>query len=271
LVRFHTLSAISQEQEQVMIIEYHKPATLMETLKLLSRSEPMSIPLGGGTALNQCVDPVAVVDLQNLGLNTIETKGNFLQIGATTTLQQLLILDIGEAMNTALRYEKTYNLRQVATIAGTLTSSTGRSHVATALLALDAELHVLPNDEKINLSDFLLQREAGKHNRLITYLTIPNNVMLAYMYVARTPADLPIVCGAVAQWPSRRTRVILGGFGNSPKLAMDGPDEKGADSAAMEAFREAGDQWASAAYRSEVAGILVRRCIRKISNRYAPE
>jgi len=84
--------------------------------------------------------------------------------------------------------------------------------------------------------------------------------------VARSPADLPIVCAAVAKWPSGRTRVILGGYGESPLLAMDGPNPQGADIAARDAYREAGDQWASAEYRSDVAAKLTRRCIDEFEN-----
>ena len=102
------------------------------------------------------------------------------------------------------------------------------------------------------------ERERGT---LVTTVNIPSNVTLTYEYVARTPADLPIVCAAVAQWLSGRTRVALGGFGNAPLLAMDGPEPEGAETAARDAFREAGDQWASAEYRSDIAAILVKRCL----------
>ena len=129
------------------------------------------------------------------------------------------------------------------------------------MLALGAELDILPGDEQISLGSFLPLREQRKPNYLITHITIPNHVGLAYEYVARTPADLPIVCAAIAQWPSGRTRVALGGFGHAPLLAMDGPEADGAESAARDAYREAGDQWASAAYRSDVAGTLVARCL----------
>ena len=71
-----------------MIIEYLRPETLEETLRLLARTEPKTVPLGGGTVLNAPSDQqVAVVDLRNLGLNKMETKGRSLEIGATTTLQ----------------------------------------------------------------------------------------------------------------------------------------------------------------------------------------
>ena len=245
-----------------MIVEYHRPESLEAALELLARPGMVTVPLGGGTVLNQPLpDPVAVVDLQALGLNTLEEKGKKLYIGATVTLQQLLDFEIAPALKTAIRHQATYNLRQVATIAGTLVATDGRSPFATALLALGAELTLLPADEVQNLGDFLPLRATRHLNQLIIQIAIPANVKFAYEYVARTPADLPIVCAAVAQWPSGRTRLALGGYGSAPLLAMDGPEPDGAEAAARGAYHEAGDQWASAEYRSDVAATLARRCL----------
>jgi CO/xanthine dehydrogenase FAD-binding subunit len=56
-----------------MILEYHRPQALDQALALLSRETPRTIPLGGGTVISQMAGPgVAVVDLQSLGLNTLE-------------------------------------------------------------------------------------------------------------------------------------------------------------------------------------------------------
>src|SRR5690606_22039911 len=95
--------------------------------------------------------------------------------------------------------------------------------------------------------------------------TLPLNVHLAYEYVARTPADRPVVCASVARWPSGRTRVALGGYGAAPVLVLDGPEPGGAEAAAADAYSDAEDEWASAAYRSEIASVLVRRCLEELS------
>jgi CO/xanthine dehydrogenase FAD-binding subunit len=99
---------------------------------------------------------------------------------------------------------------------------------------------------------------------LVTHVSIPLNVNLAYEYVARTPFDLPIVCVALAQWPSGRTRLVIGGHGSTPKLVLDGLDAGNVELAARDAYSQAGDEWASAEYRQEVAAILARRCLQKL-------
>ena len=254
-----------------MIVEYHRPETLEEALTLLTRPGVVSRPLGGGTAIDRFgPGSLAVIDLQRLDLNKVQERGNWIDLGATVTLQKLLDTpNLPEALYETIRREASHNLRQVATVAGTLVAADGRSPFGTAMHALDAAIHLRPGKEgkdsdQVRPGDFLSFREEMLNGRLITQVTIPLNASLAYAYVARTPADRPVVCAAAAQWPSGRTRVALGGFGTAPVLALDGPEAAGAETAAQNAYSGAGDEWASAEYREEVAGVLVRRCIEEL-------
>src|SRR5215213_942170 len=123
-----------------MITAYHRPQTLDEALTLLT--QPNRIPLGGGTLLSKpTTDPVEAVDLQALGLDSIKKSGNNLEIGATVTLQQLLESEhCPDALKSALKLEAPLNIRNSATVAGTLVSGDGRSTFASVLFALDAKL-----------------------------------------------------------------------------------------------------------------------------------
>jgi CO/xanthine dehydrogenase FAD-binding subunit len=262
-----------------MITTYHRPKTLDEALTLLN--QPNVIPLGGGTLLSHSTsDAVEVVDLQSISLNTIKKQGNHLEIGATVTLQQLLESeDCPAALKSALKLEAPLNLRNAATIAGTLVSCDGRSPFVTALLALDAKLEIKsinkfelmqmeinsrpPKQDvtTLGLGEFLPLRSEQIKGKLITSINVPLNVKLAFEYVSRTPADKPIVCAALVQWNSGRTRLVLGGYGKSPILAMDGTESEGLEAAARNAFHEATDEWASAEYRTDVAATLAKRCL----------
>jgi len=252
-----------------MIIEYHRPENLADTLELLNHQDPPTFPLGGGTVLSRLSRPdFAVVDLQQLGLNKLEPEGQLLHIGATVTLQQLLDSEsfpsaIHQSLQDSLVHEAGLNLRQTATVAGTLTSCDGRSPFVTALLALDPRLVWAGSNETQPLGDFLPLRQSFGKSRLIIDIRVSMNANLRFTMVARTPMDRPIVCAAVATWPSGRTRVTLGGFGKAPILAMDGPESGGAAVAAQEAYRFAEDEWASAAYRMDTAAKLVQRMIVK--------
>jgi CO/xanthine dehydrogenase FAD-binding subunit len=246
-----------------MIVNYHRPRTLEEALQLLSQTNPMNMPLAGGTAIARYhKEDFAVVDLQDLGLDQIQDRGNTIVIGATTKLQTLLDFPrILPEFKRVILHEATHNLRQAASVAGTLVAADGRSPFTTACLALDATMVLLPGEERKPLGELLNLRNDILNGKLITQIILPANVHFRYEYVSRTPADLPIVCTGVAQWQSGRTRVALGGFGLIPKLAMDGSYSRGADISAMDAYSNAGDQWASAEYRQEIARILVKRCL----------
>ncbi len=274
-----------------MILEYHRPNTLEQALDLLARAQPLTLPLGGGTVLNApCEARFAVVDLQNLGLNTIATRGSVLDVGATVTLQQLLETpELQPDLQAAIRHEATYNLRQAGTVAGTLVAADGRSPFAAAMLALDPVLTLLPDERQTPLGDLLhlrtpmptpsaAQAPLGTSsqspdypithyqlpNALITHIQINTKPALAYHYVARAPADRPVVCVAAARWPSGRVRVVVGGWGDAPRLALDAAQPDGVEEAVRSVAAEAGDQWASAEYRQDVAVTLARRALESV-------
>lgn len=250
-----------------MITAYHRPQTLEEALGLLGRPSPQTVPLGGGTLLaHSKAESLEVVDLQALGLDRIVESGKNLEIGATATLQSLQEHpSCPAALRSALKLEAPLNLRNAATIAGTVVSCDGRSTLVTTLLALDAKLAIVdwkrdpigPAERSENIGNFLPLRPAG----LITGVTIPLLARLAFDYVARTPSDKPIVCVALAQWPSGRTRLAVGGFGSAPRLAMDGTEAEGLEAAARNAMHDATDDWGSAEYRADVAATLAGRAL----------
>ncbi|RJP52201.1 MAG: hypothetical protein C4583_07030 [Anaerolineaceae bacterium] len=244
-----------------MITNYHRPQTLDEALTILT--QPNTIPLGGGTLLSRpSPDPISVVDLQTLGLNRIHKKGNNLEIGATATLQQLLESEhCPEALKPAIKLEAPLNLRNSATVAGTLVTCEGRSTFSCALLALDAKITVISKQPSVaSIGEFLPLRPRG----LITQIVLPLNTKFAFEYVARTPSDKPIVSAALAQWTGSRTRLAIGGWGKSSSLAMDGTEAEGIESAARNACHEATDEWGSAEYRMDVAATLAKRCLQAI-------
>ncbi len=248
-----------------MITSYHRPQTLDEALALLA--QPNTLPLGGGTLLSKpTTDPVTVVDLQRLNLDSINKKGNDLEVGATCTLQSLLESErCPQALKTAIKLEAPLNIRNTATVAGTLVACDGRSTFGTALLALDVKIDIrtAKNESRlINAGEFLLTRPKG----LVISVSIPLSIKFAFEYVSKTPSDKPLISAAVTQWGSGRTRLALGGYGKNPMLAMDGTEADGIETAARNNYHEANDEWASAEYRMDVAAVLAKRCLEQINS-----
>jgi aerobic carbon-monoxide dehydrogenase medium subunit len=247
-----------------MITQYYRPQTMEEALALLSR--PDVHPMGGGIVLNQSSPTsYSVVDLQELGLDKLHKVGEKLEIGATVKMQTMLeSIHTSETLKTSLKLEAPLNLRNMGTVAGALVACDGRSPFASAMLALDAKLTLAspgPIFTTQVIGDILPLRQEHLRGQLITKIEIPLNAKLTYHSVARTPADLPIVCVALAQWPSGRTRLVVGGWNSSPTLAMDGNGISGLEQSARNAAHEASDEWASAEYRRDIAAVLARRCL----------
>jgi CO/xanthine dehydrogenase FAD-binding subunit len=246
-----------------MIRGYHRPDSLDAALALLARKEMPSLPMGGGTVLNR-PGPGAfdVVDLQDVGLDQIEPEGNGLSIGATVTLETVNhYAGLPQGLARAVQLELPLNLRQMATAAGQLVAANGRSTYTCAMLALDARLLWAPGDVEIPLGDWLPLRSTHKLGSLITSIKVQTRSGFIFESIGRSPEDLPLLCLAAARWPSGRLRIALGGFGDAPVVAFDGPEPGGADVACRDAYSRAGDSWASAEYRSEMAAVLARRAV----------
>lgn len=244
-----------------MTNQYYRPNTIEEALTILSTEGVHAIPMGGGTQISHSQQKnLSVVDLQNLGLNQIAFDGNSITFGGSVILNAITgNSELSSSLREATSKEANFNLRQKATLAGTVVSGDGRSALLTTLLAADAILSWLPETIHQGLGEFLLMREQKWPGKIIESLKIPVKAALKFATVARSPADLPVICVAVATWPSGRVRIALGGFGIVPILAMDAPEPGGIEFAVRDALANSTDQWASAEYRQSAAAVLVKR------------
>ena len=256
------------------LTEYHKPTTIDEAMKLLRRRKIRTVSLAGGTALvaEASPDTQAVVDLSQLGLSYVQPRevsalANLtgLEIGATTTLQTLIddarvqsyangVL-VKALLDTASR-----NTREAATLAGSIVASDGKSPLLAMLLALGAQLKVRGAHERV----VALEEFSPQAGTLILSVTLPAlsaDARAAYEKVARTPADLPIVCVAALR-DAEVTRLALGGVGDRMVLIdADAPTIEEAVELAQTAIDPPTDYFASSEYRREMIGVLVRRAL----------
>ena len=257
-------------------LEYHRPKSLQQALELLSRARP----LGGGTALTpRRAELDSVVDLQDLDLAGQELRAGRVILGGALRLQALAehIAGLPPAVAQACRLEAGWNVRNQATLAGSVVTGDGRSPLLAVLLALDASVHLEPGEGVIALGDFLTGRPGSVDGRLIVALGLARDAQLDYVGVARSPADRPLVCAALARLEVGEWRVVLGGYRDRPIRVEEAEGElqqageltpeaiAAAGKAAGSAYLTAGDQWASAEYRAAVAETLVSRLARGMS------
>jgi len=252
-------------------LEYYRPSTIAEALALLQHG----IPLAGGTRLTANRRTLhAVVDLQDLGLDSLDISETGFRFGATLPLQALVAAEerLPPALVRACRLEAGWNIRNQATLGGTLFSGDGRSPLLTTLLALGATLEWAQERPRMDLDELLSSRASPSPVGLITAIHALRPDRLAYEQVGRSPADLPQVCAAAAFFgAAKEFRVAMGGYGRRPLLVRDSGDAspqaiERAARAAEEAYSTAGDSWASAEFRAAVARTLVRRVVREVLN-----
>jgi aerobic carbon-monoxide dehydrogenase medium subunit len=265
------------------LTEYHQPTTLDEALKLLRRTSVKTVPLAGGTSLvpEAAYDVQAVVDLNALDLSYIKTSEvskefGSLAIGATTKLQALIDHDAvraytGGVLVTAIFDSASRNTREAASIVGSIVAAPGNSPLFTALLALNARLVVRAargsREDEVTLPYWTAQPRSLILRVILPAL--PANTRAAYEKVARTPADLPIVCVAACatfdQGQLRDIRLALGGVAEKPIVITQsaGSIEELAQ-LAVATVTPADDYFATADYRREMIGVLTKRVLAQL-------
>lgn len=195
-----------------MITEYHRPQNIQEALKLLSREDPVTVPLGGGTILSRFSrGQVEVVDLQMLKLDKISKKSEFLSIGSTATLQMLMdYTDTPICLKESLLFEGTHHLRQVATVGGTLLSANGDSLFSALVLACNAEMQWEPDSQLIPFEKWLLEPKSWNRGKLLVDIHLLFESVLKYEKISLTPRSKPELFVAKAV-EGKQIRYVLGG------------------------------------------------------------
>ncbi|MCK4832442.1 MAG: FAD binding domain-containing protein, partial [Anaerolineales bacterium] len=134
--------------------EYHKPTEVSAALALLQRKSLPTVLLAGGTwltpRLGKEVQAGAVVDLSGLGLDGIERDPDTLRLGPMATLAEVTRDDTCRSLASGIlartaKRDATVNVRNAATVGGTVVVAPADSEFILALLALAAELAVRSN------------------------------------------------------------------------------------------------------------------------------
>ncbi len=222
-----------------------------------------------------------MVDLADLGLNTVRLEGSpgsgWLHLGATTLLADLVDGEACQAiagglLAEAARREGPVNLRNAATVAGSVLAGESASELLLALLALDAQAIVIDgggSERTVPLAEILADPPAMLGRGLITELRLPwpnDSVRGGLSRVARTPADHPIVAAA-AVVDGNNARVAIGGVSTLPVLLrLSSVDDLAqAVATALSGQDLVSDFRGSAEYRQAMAPIVAHRALEQAS------
>jgi CO/xanthine dehydrogenase FAD-binding subunit len=243
------------------VVGYHRPASLAEAVRLLAADG--RVALAGGVHMHHDggAAPAEVVDLQAVGLDTVEVAGPTATLGATVRLQALVDDErIPTVVREAAQAEHPSALRTLATVGGTIATASGDSLLLAALLVHDAVVRLASADHgerTVSLSDLLAT--GRRHDDVIVGVTLQIVGAGAIARTGRTPRDVPIV-GAVgrrvADPTGDRTRLALCGIGGTPVLVEPG---------GVGSIQPIDDHRATASYRRHLAEVLCARVLAELA------
>jgi len=194
-------------------------------------------------------------------MSAIHRRGSLMLLSPEVNLEDFIrTARLPEGLRLALEAEAPGESRRTTTLAGALRTSDGRSPLAAALLALDARALLPPDDTPLDLGNLLYRAPPRWGAHSLQEITFSLKVALAFA-AGPDAGGRPVVSLAVARWASGRLRIVIGGFGRAPRLALDGPQAGGERYALRAALYEASDEFATAAYRQTQVALLSKEIL----------
>jgi CO/xanthine dehydrogenase FAD-binding subunit len=239
----------------------------------------------------------SVVSIMQLGLDYINEDSDHLRIGATTTLQTLLESGIGdssgfEAIGDALREIRPIQVRNVSTIGGEVCISVPVVDLPTALLACDAKINVIRDDQEYEakLEDFYIDAFLTKlkYGEIVKEVSLPKriggNLHSAFVKIGRLAYDFNLINCAVLMSSNPSSKkldslsVYVGGIGRKPirvsefekKLLGKVPEERDINEAARSSFSKSNflpSVHGSNEYKHALLPVVLRDCVMKAYKR----
>jgi carbon-monoxide dehydrogenase medium subunit len=279
---------------------YVAPDSVAEAVMLLRRHGGEAKILAGGQSLVPMMNlrmarPAVLVDINRIApLAGWRREDTVVRIGALTR-QSVLTRDAHIAVCAPLLAEAARHIGHVATrnrgtIGGSLAHADPAAELPVCVLALDATLHVRSQHaaRDVAAGDFFLDlfTTALAEDELLEAVSIasmPPGMGTSFAEISRRPGDFAVVAVACRLLLDAESRVAsasiaLGGVGARPQRAGQaetllrgeraGPQLwRAAAAQAARGIEPGSDVHASAAYRKEVAAVLVERALHSAAAR----
>ena len=255
----------------MMTIREYKRAESLEEAWRLNQKRPNRV-LGGMIWLKmENINVGTAIDLSGLGLDTIEETDEGFSIGAMVTLRQLelhpgLAAYTDGAVRESVRHIVGVQLRNLATVGGSIYSRFGFSDVLTMFLALNASVELYKGGV-VPLAEYA--QHPYDRDILVGVLVPKENARVVYQSVRNSQTDFPVLTCAAAKLADGSIRAAIGARPGKAVLYTAAPE---AGEAAEEfAARFAAEVKADiktesnlrggAEYRRHLAGVLKKRAV----------
>jgi len=255
----------------MMTIREYKRAESLEEAWQLNQKRPNRV-LGGMIWLKmENINVGTAIDLSGLGLDTIEETDEGFSIGAMVTLRQLelhpgLAAYTDGAVRESVRHIVGVQLRNLATVGGSIYSRFGFSDVLTMFLALNASVELYKGGV-VPLAEYA-QRPYDR-DILVRVLVPKENARFVYQSVRNSQTDFPVLTCAAAKLADGNIRAAIGARPGKAVLYTAAPEagETAEEFAARFAAEVKADiktesnLRGGAEYRRHLAGVLTKRAV----------
>ena len=249
---------------------FHRVSSLEEAYKLVKQS-PRNKIIGGGLWLKKGGAEVdTLIDLSLLGLDKIEDKKDYVEVGAMVTQREFELSKlVPEMARNAVKSIMGPGFRNIATIGGSVYGKYGFSDVVTGLLGYKVDLVFYP-EAVVSLLDCV--KKPGFYDGILTHVRIyKENVKAFFKKVEITALDYPILNVAVTK--GKEYRVVVG---SRPLVAVrcekaeaylneGGKDFAKAAEIAVEELKFGDSIATKGEYRKQLALTYVRRGLEEVS------
>jgi carbon-monoxide dehydrogenase medium subunit len=258
-------------------VEYAKPASVADALRLLAENDGARALAGGQTLINvmkaRAASPDVLVDLADLGeLRGIElSPDGTVEIGAMTTYAEIIASAEARArpiLGEVCTQIADVQVRNRGTIGGNVCSNDPTNHLPPVLVATGASMTIAgQNGERtIPAEEFFLgvYMTAAGPGELLTKISVPPGKQDGFASVA-IGADGTCIVNAAASLDGGSPRVAIGCVAAVPVVVEP---ESAEPEAVKSAVRGAGldppsDVHASADYRRHLAEVLAARAVQQ--------
>ena len=267
-----------------MSFQFERPTTTEALGALLEQAGATASLLAGGTDLlvllrSRKIQPTVVIDIkriEELGRLVHHDDGS-VTMGATVTCNRVIddarFQGAMAALPAAASEIANYTIRNRATVVGNVANASPAADMVPALCVLDAqvELNSVQGTRSMSILDYLqgVRKTAARDDEYVSALHIPapgKGTRTAFRKRKRVKGhDLALTNAAIIRDPERKhLAVCIGACAPVPVMVdlddmFDEPDAERAAERAMKAIRPIDDVRASAEYRTDMTGVLVRR------------
>jgi CO/xanthine dehydrogenase FAD-binding subunit len=267
-----------------MHFAYEKPKTLDSLLALLSQHGSRACLLAGGTDLlvrlrARTLSPEIVIDVKGVEpLHALDHRADGRVVVGAAVVANRIVDDkrfrpSHRGLADAAARIATYAIRNRATIAGNIANASPCADSVPPLCVMGAQVEVasVRGTRMLTLPDYIkgVRNTVRRPDELITFIHIPRLGVSARTFFRKHQRvrghDLALANAALLHDPeSKRLRVAIGSCSPAPVvLDLDdlfaSLDAEEAARRAMAAISPISDVRASAEYRTDMTGVLVRR------------